>query len=209
GFTITDARVKRSGLDYWPHVRLSEFASWDAFVEERRPREDQLFLFGEHGARSFYEPGYPEDAILVFGQETKGIPEAIWRAWPGRQFRLPMRSDVIRSLNLANTVAAAAYQALRRELCAMRREPAPRRAVALVVPTDRNLRCPTIPVSPACPDRSDSCCWLPHASLQPRRSAARGRKCIRARPWRSRPAVPVMLSNDAAFRPCAPHRRLP
>ena len=116
GFVISDARVKRSGLDYWPHVRLAEFASWDAFVAERRPRAEQLFLFEEHGAASFYDADYPEDAILVFGQETKGIPDAIWRAWPGRQFHLPMRSDKIRSLNLANTVAAAAYQALRGRL---------------------------------------------------------------------------------------------
>lgn len=113
GFALSDGRVKRSGLDYWPHVRLAEFAGWDAFVAERKPREEQLFLFEEHGAVSFYDAVYPEDAILVFGQETKGIPEAIWRAWPGRQFRLPMRSDAIRSLNLANTVAAAAYQAMR------------------------------------------------------------------------------------------------
>ena len=113
GFTITDARVKRSGLDYWPHVRLAEFASWDAFVDERQLRPEQLFLFEEHGSRSFYEPEYPEDAVLVFGQETKGIPEAIWRRYPGRQFSLPMRSDKVRSLNLANTVAAVAYQALR------------------------------------------------------------------------------------------------
>lgn len=113
GFHLSDARVKRSGLDYWPHVQLAEFASWDAFVAERQPRADQLFLFEEHGAASFYEPDYPEDAILVFGKETTGIPESIWRRYPGRQFRLPMRSDVIRSLNLANTVAAAAYQAMR------------------------------------------------------------------------------------------------
>ena len=113
GFVLSDARVKRSGLDYWPHVQLSEYASWDAFVAERQPRADQLFLFEENGSASFYDPDYPEDAILVFGQETRGIPEAIWRAYPGRQFRLPMRSDAIRSLNLANTVAAAAYQAMR------------------------------------------------------------------------------------------------
>ncbi len=116
GFRITDARVKRSGLDYWPHVRLAEFASWDAFVAGRAPREDQLFLFEEHASRSFYEPDYPEDALLVFGRETTGIPENIWRRYPGRQFRLPMRSAHIRSLNLANTVAAAAYQALRGKL---------------------------------------------------------------------------------------------
>ena len=113
GFHITDARVKRSGLDYWPHVRLAEFASWDAFVEERGPREEQLFLFEQHASRSFYEPDYPDDALLVFGRETTGIPEEIWRLYPARQFHLPMRSPHVRSLNLANTVAAAAYQALR------------------------------------------------------------------------------------------------
>lgn len=113
GFTITDARVKRSGLDYWPHVNLSEYASWDAFLGERTPRPDQLFLFEEFGSTSFYEPEYPADAILVFGQETKGIPRSIIAQHPGRLFHLPMRSEVIRSLNLANTVAAAAYQAMR------------------------------------------------------------------------------------------------
>lgn len=116
GFHITDARVKRSGLDYWPHVQLAEFASWHAFIAERAPRDDQLFLFEEHASRSFYEPDYPENALLVFGRETKGIPENIWRRYPGRQFHLPMRSQHIRSLNLANTVAAAAYQALRGKL---------------------------------------------------------------------------------------------
>ncbi|MEO6388300.1 MAG: tRNA (cytidine(34)-2'-O)-methyltransferase [Croceibacterium sp.] len=116
GFVLSDARVKRSGLDYWPHVRLVEYASWDAFVAARRPRADQLFLFEEHGSTSFYEPDYPEDAMLVFGKETTGIPEDIWQRYPGRQFHLPMRSDTIRSLNLANTVAAAAYQALRGRL---------------------------------------------------------------------------------------------
>jgi tRNA (cytidine/uridine-2'-O-)-methyltransferase len=116
GFHLSNTRVKRSGLDYWPHVRLAEYASWEAFVGARQPRPEQMFLFEEHGSTSFYEPDYPEHAILVFGQETKGIPEVIWRAWPGRQFHLPMRSDKIRSLNLANTVAAAAYQALRGRL---------------------------------------------------------------------------------------------
>lgn len=116
GFTITDTRVKRSGLDYWPHVRLAEFASWDAFLDERQPRADQLFLFEEFGATSFYEPEYPDDAILVFGQETKGLPHALIEQYADRLFKLPMRSDVIRSLNLANTVAAAAYQALRGKL---------------------------------------------------------------------------------------------
>jgi tRNA (cytidine/uridine-2'-O-)-methyltransferase len=90
GFDISDKQVKRAGLDYWPHVNLTEYANWEAFLAARTPRPDQLFLFEEFGSRSFYEPDYPD-----------------------RLFHLPMRSDVIRSLNLANTVAAAAYQALR------------------------------------------------------------------------------------------------
>lgn len=77
GFEISDTRVKRAGLDYWSHVRLAEYADWDAFLAARRPRPGQLFLFEEFGSRSFYEPDYPDDALLVFGQETKGIPKPI------------------------------------------------------------------------------------------------------------------------------------
>jgi tRNA (cytidine/uridine-2'-O-)-methyltransferase len=116
GFDISDKRVKRSGLDYWPHVNLTEYASWDAFLAARAPGPDQLFLFEEFGSRSFYEPDYPDDAMLVFGQETRGIPRSIIESHKDRLFHLPMRSEVIRSLNLANTVAAAAYQALRGKL---------------------------------------------------------------------------------------------
>ena len=113
GFGISDKRVKRSGLDYWHHIRLVEFASWEAFMAERAPREGQMFLFEEFAQRSFYEPEYPADAYLVFGRETKGIPEPILAAHRDALVKLPMRSDRVRSLNLANTVAAAAYQAVR------------------------------------------------------------------------------------------------
>lgn len=116
GFQITDKRVKRSGLDYWPHIRLVEFASWEAFLAERRPRADQLYLFEEYAPRSFYQPEYPEDAYLVFGCETKGLPPAIVEAHRAQMVSLPMRSDKVRSLNLANTVTAAAYQAVKGHL---------------------------------------------------------------------------------------------
>ncbi|MXP25736.1 tRNA (uridine(34)/cytosine(34)/5-carboxymethylaminomethyluridine(34)-2'-O)-methyltransferase TrmL [Altererythrobacter indicus] len=117
GFEISDKRVKRSGLDYWQHIRLTEFASWDDFIAARAPRDDQLFLFEEYGSRSFYEPTYPDDAYLVFGRETKGLPKEIVKAHETRLFHLPMRSDKIRSLNLANTATAVAYQALRGQYC--------------------------------------------------------------------------------------------
>ena len=113
GFEISDKRVKRSGLDYWPHIRLVGYANWDTFLVERAPREDQLYLFEEYAERSFYEPDYPADAYLVFGSETKGIPLDIVESHRAQMVSLPMRSDKVRSLNLANTVAAAAYQAVR------------------------------------------------------------------------------------------------
>ena len=116
GFRIDDKRVKRSGLDYWPHIRLVEFESWEAFLAERTLREDQLYLFEEYAPRSFYEPDYPADAYLVFGKETKGLPPEIVEAHRDQMVSLPMRSDKVRSLNLANTVAAAAYQAMRGQL---------------------------------------------------------------------------------------------
>jgi tRNA (cytidine/uridine-2'-O-)-methyltransferase len=116
GFEISDKHLRRSGLDYWQHVRLAQFDSWEEFLAERAPRRDQLFLFEEYGARSFYEPEYPDDACLVFGRETKGLPDTITAPLADRLFRLPMRSEHIRSLNLSNTVAVAAYQALRGKL---------------------------------------------------------------------------------------------
>jgi tRNA (cytidine/uridine-2'-O-)-methyltransferase len=116
GFQITDKHLKRSGLDYWQHVRLAEFDSWNAFMAARTPREDQLFLFEEYAPRSFYEPSYPADVYLVFGKETKGLPPEIAEPLRHRMVSLPMRSPHIRSLNLSNAVAVAAYQALRGQL---------------------------------------------------------------------------------------------
>ncbi len=116
GFEISDKQVRRTGLDYWRHVRLAEFASWDAFIAERAPRREQLFLFEEYGARLYDESAYPDDAYLVFGRETKGLPEEVAEPLADRMFRLPMRSQHIRSLNLSNTVAVAAYEALRGKL---------------------------------------------------------------------------------------------
>ena len=113
GFEISSKHLKRAGLDYWQHVRLSEYDSWDAFLAERTPREDQLFLYEEYGAQRYDEAAYPDDAFLVFGCETKGLPAVIVEPLAHRIVNLPMRSPHIRSLNLSNTVAVAAYQALR------------------------------------------------------------------------------------------------
>ncbi|UWQ18451.1 tRNA (cytidine(34)-2'-O)-methyltransferase [Jannaschia sp. M317] len=116
GFELSDRTVRRAGLDYWKHVSLFEFDSWDDFLTRRAPRPEALFLYEEFGATSAYDATYPADAHLVFGQETKGLPPEVLDGRADRCLRLPMRSAHIRSLNLANAATAAAYLALRGHL---------------------------------------------------------------------------------------------
>ncbi|MGP1356043.1 tRNA (cytidine(34)-2'-O)-methyltransferase [Roseicyclus sp.] len=114
GFELSDKTVRRAGLDYWKHVRLAEYDDWDAFLADRRPPREALFLFEDDGAAgTVYDPEYPAGAYLVFGRETVGLPGEALAAFPDRTFRLPMSSPHIRSLNLANAVTAVAYQAMR------------------------------------------------------------------------------------------------
>ncbi|WP_179378039.1 tRNA (cytidine(34)-2'-O)-methyltransferase [Jannaschia marina] len=113
GFEITDRNVRRAGLDYWKHVRLHEYDGWDDFLARRAPDPAALYLFEEFGARSVYDVEFRPDFHLVFGQETVGLGPAELDGRAERLVKLPMRSPHIRSLNLANTATAAAYQALR------------------------------------------------------------------------------------------------
>lgn len=114
GFDLSERAVRRAGLDYWKHVRLSEHDSWQAFLDARNPPEESLFLFEDDGTGgTIYDPDYPHDAYLVFGKETKGLPPEVLDGRAERTFRLPMRSPHIRSLNLANAATAVIYQAMR------------------------------------------------------------------------------------------------
>ena len=114
GFDLSERAVRRAGLDYWPHVPLHRFDSWDDFLARRAPPANALFAFEEFGAASAYDVDWPEGAHLVFGSETVGLPEEVLGVCRG--VRLPMRSGHVRSLNLANAATAAAYLAFRRLL---------------------------------------------------------------------------------------------
>ena len=113
GFEISDRHLRRAGLDYWRHVRLHEYESWEDFLARRAPRPEATFLFEDDGARSAYDVAFPPDAHLVFGPESVGLGPAERAGREAGLVRLPMRSPHIRSLNLANAVTAAAYLALR------------------------------------------------------------------------------------------------
>jgi tRNA (cytidine/uridine-2'-O-)-methyltransferase len=116
GFSLDEKSIKRAGTTYWKHVQLSEYDSWAAFLADRKPPRENLHFFEEHGEHSFYEPDYAEDAYLIFGCESAGLPPEILNDMADRTFNLPMRSDLVRSLNLANVACAVAYQAMRPQL---------------------------------------------------------------------------------------------
>jgi tRNA (cytidine/uridine-2'-O-)-methyltransferase len=113
GFTIDDRHLRRAGLDYWRHVRMVRHPSWEAF-EAARPA-GRLLCFSARAARSYTTMRYREDDLLVFGGESRGLPPAIRAAHADATFGIPLASEHVRSLNLANAVAIVLYEALRQQ----------------------------------------------------------------------------------------------
>jgi tRNA (cytidine/uridine-2'-O-)-methyltransferase len=116
GFSLDEKSVRRAGTDYWKHVNLSEYDSWDDFMAQRKPPRDHLYFFEEVGAQSLYVPDYHPDGYLVFGCESAGLPPAVLDGMDDRVFHLPMLDKRVRSLNLANVATAVIFQAMRPQL---------------------------------------------------------------------------------------------
>ena len=111
GFKIDDKHLKRAGLDYWEFVDLRVYKSWYHFLQRSITRN--LLYFSKRASRSFTRVAYQENDYLIFGPETRGLPEAVLDLiGPERVVRLPMRPGS-RSLNLSNTVAVAVFEAWR------------------------------------------------------------------------------------------------
>ena len=111
GFSLDDVDLRRAGLDYWPHVDLWVHEHWRAF--RYAVSRDRCLYFSSHGTRSYLDAPYEPNSVLVFGNETDGMPERIREKHPDQLFRIPMTSAV-RSLNLATAVAIVTYEAIRR-----------------------------------------------------------------------------------------------
>lgn len=109
GFAIDDKKLKRAGLDYWHLLDITYYADTAEFFGKNR---GEFFYFTTKGRKIHSDVAYPDNAFLVFGREDAGLSEELLLENPGRCVRLPMISQA-RSLNLSNTVAVAAYEALR------------------------------------------------------------------------------------------------
>lgn len=110
GFAIDDKKLKRAGLDYWHYLDITYYESLEEFLEINK--DAKLFYFTTKAQKAHSDVAFPENAFLLFGKETKGLPEELLIKNPERCVRIPMR-DTIRSLNLSNSVAVAVYEVLR------------------------------------------------------------------------------------------------
>lgn len=110
GFEINDKQVRRAGLDYWQYLDITYYDDIDDFFE--KTKGSQYFYYTTKALHRHTEVQYPDKAYLVFGKETKGLPEDLLKANPESCVRIPMIEEA-RSLNLSNAVAIAVYEALR------------------------------------------------------------------------------------------------
>lgn len=110
GFHITDKQVRRAGLDYWDKLDITYYDSTEEFFEKNK--DGKFFYFTTKAEQTHSEVSYPNNAYLVFGKETKGLPEELLKENRDSCVRLPMRG-IIRSLNLSNAVAVGVYEVLR------------------------------------------------------------------------------------------------
>ena len=116
GFSISEKAVKRAGLDYWDKVEIEEHNSFDEFLKKYKPEENNMFFATTKGKHVYSEPNYSkmEEVFLLFGKETKGLPEDILQKYIDKTIRIPMRNN-LRSLNLSNSVAIVVYEVLRQK----------------------------------------------------------------------------------------------
>lgn len=111
GFRMDERAVKRAGLDYWDEVQLFKHRSIEA-LREALPSSRFLF-FTTKAERIYTDWKYEDNDCLIFGRETRGLPEDLLRANWERCLTIPMPNDNVRSLNLATSVGIALYEALR------------------------------------------------------------------------------------------------
>ena len=114
GFEINDKYLKRAGLDYWDKLEIEEHGNLNAFLEKYNSKLDKMFLVSTKSKHTYSEIEYNkyDEVFLLFGKETKGLPEDLLKKHINKAIRIPMKEG-LRSLNLSNSVAIVVYEVLR------------------------------------------------------------------------------------------------
>lgn len=110
GFTVDDKKLKRAGLDYWDKLDITYYDNIEDFFSKNQSAE--IFYFSTKAKNTYAEVSYPDQVFIMFGKESRGLPEALLHDNKEHCVRIPMR-DSLRSLNLSNSVAIAVYEILR------------------------------------------------------------------------------------------------
>ena len=112
GFELSDKRLKRAGLDYWKHLNVVMYDSVDDFFEINK--DANFAFFSSHGTKSHWDIPFKDNQFLVFGKESVGIGIIIIEKHKESLYKIPLYSEHIRSLNLANSVGIIVYEGLRK-----------------------------------------------------------------------------------------------
>lgn len=114
GFDISEKQVKRAGLDYWDKLDIEEHESLDKFLEKYDINKQDMYLVSTKATHVYSDVDYDdkEEVFLLFGKETKGLPESLLKSNLEKTIRIPMGYN-IRSLNLSNSVAIVAYEVMK------------------------------------------------------------------------------------------------
>ena len=114
GFKIDDKYLKRAGLDYWDKLDIEMHKSLSEFLNKYKPEENNMYFVTTKGQTCYSDVDYSkiDEVFLLFGKETKGLPEDLLQKYIENTIRIPMR-PTLRSLNLSNSVAIVIYEVLR------------------------------------------------------------------------------------------------
>lgn len=110
GFRIDDRELKRAGLDYWEHLDVGVHASLEAFLSASTART--RWCFSTRASRLYTKAGFRRGDMLVFGKETKGLPQVLLDGDPEHALRIPQRPGTVRSINLSTAAGIVLYAAL-------------------------------------------------------------------------------------------------
>ncbi|CAM3505142.1 tRNA (cytidine(34)-2'-O)-methyltransferase [Aequorivita lipolytica] len=111
GFELNDSRLKRAGLDYWKHISLHIYESSDEFFSINKDK-NMIFL-SSSAEKDYWSIDFKDDMFLIFGKESVGLPKSITAVNADKLYKIPIYSNHVRSLNLANAVSIVVYEGLR------------------------------------------------------------------------------------------------
>ena len=113
GFSLDSRQVKRAGLDYWKDVKLNVWEDFETLDSNLAPCRHEVAVFSKFGLRVAWSMPSPQRLFLIFGSETRGLPESIIEKYPEATYYIPITKQ-IRSLNLSTAAGIALYESLRR-----------------------------------------------------------------------------------------------